>query len=62
MAENKMLSFLPVLVFGIGATLKSFGIMSENNISAGMAYISIIAILILLLASFFIYLKTEKIV
>lgn len=60
MAENKML-FLPVMVFGIGATIKSFGIMSENNISAGMAYISIIAILIFLLASYFIYLKTEKI-
>jgi len=58
MAENKMLSFLPVIVFGVGATIKSFGIMSENNISAGIAgYISIISMLILLLASYFIYLK-----
>jgi len=58
MAENKMLSFLPVIMFGIGATIKSFGIMSVNNINPGMAgYISIISMLILLVASYFIYLK-----
>ncbi|MBU3966084.1 MAG: hypothetical protein KKG76_01730 [Euryarchaeota archaeon] len=58
MAENKILSYFPVLAFGIGAVIQSLGIMSESNIGAGMTgYISIIALGILLLASYFLYLK-----
>ena len=58
MVENKMLSFFPILVFGIGAMIQSFGIMIENNISSGMIeYISIIAPVILLMASCLIYRK-----
>ena len=54
----KMLSFFPVLAFCIGVIIKSLGIMYEYKISAAtLGFISILALMILMLAFYFRYLK-----